>query len=39
MSEILFNTITDFKKCMKTIIEKDGLLDKEVINYMKILMI
>ena len=28
MSEILFNTITDFKKCMKTIIEVDGLLDK-----------
>ena len=28
MSEILFNTITDFKKCMKTIIENDGLLDK-----------
>lgn len=32
MSEILFNTITDFKKCMKTIIEKDGLLDKRGYN-------
>tara|TARA_B110000114_G_C15061793_1_gene385701 strand:- start:81 stop:758 length:678 start_codon:yes stop_codon:yes gene_type:complete len=28
MSEVLFNTIDDFKKCMKTIMEKDGLLDK-----------
>lgn len=28
MSEILFNDISDFKKCMQTIIEPDGLLDK-----------
>jgi DNA-directed RNA polymerase subunit H (RpoH/RPB5) len=28
MSEILFNDINNFKKCMKTISEKDGLLDK-----------
>ena len=28
MSEILFNTIEEFKKCMYTITEKNGLLDK-----------
>jgi len=28
MSEILFNTIVEFKKCMNTITENDGLLDK-----------
>ena len=28
MGEILFNTIKDFKKCMNTITETDGLLDK-----------
>ena len=28
MSEILFNTIEEFKKCMNTITETDGLLDK-----------
>lgn len=28
MSEILFNTIGEFKKCMNTITENDGLLDK-----------
>ena len=28
MSEILFNDINDFKKCMKTITEKNGLLNK-----------
>lgn len=28
MSEILFNDINDFKKCMKTLIEENGLLNK-----------
>lgn len=28
MSEILFNTIEEFEKCMNTITETDGLLDK-----------
>ena len=31
MSEVLFNNIVDFKKCMKTITEEDGLLNKR--NY------
>ena len=28
MSEVLFNTIEEFKKCMNTITETNGLLDK-----------
>ena len=38
MSEILFNDISDFKKCMQTIIETDGLLDKRGYKLHEIIM-